>query len=76
MTYNSRSIRPHKGKLIKLTYKNKHRYQDEIIGEIIANTPLMIIFNVNKTQGKERLEISIKYADIVDISPPELAQEK
>ena len=71
--YNSRNIRKHKGKLIQLEYRNRNGFIDIQTGEIIAHTVSQIIFNVNKSKGSERIEKSIKYEKIINISDPELA---
>lgn len=76
MTYNSRSIRKHKGKLVNIHFINKYGEPDWLVGEIIAHSQTMIIFNVNKTGRDERIERAIEYENIINISPPELAQEK
>lgn len=71
MKYNSRTIKQHKGRLIELTYKNKHGFEDNSVGEIIAHTVTRIIFHVNKATGDDRIELTMKYENIVDINPPE-----
>jgi hypothetical protein len=67
MTYNSKTIKKHKGKLIALTYRNSRGYKDTITGEISASTRYKIIFNVNKSG----LELAFDYKDLIEINEPE-----
>lgn len=71
--YNSRNIKPHKGKLIALTYLSKDNVnQNTVTGEITANDRDGILFNVNKSSRREGVKsLHLDYERIINISNPE-----
>lgn len=69
MTFSNAKIRPYKGKLITIVYKNTKGYEHAHTGEITASTKYNLLFNVNKSG----LEIKLTYAQIIDIKEPAVA---
>lgn len=67
MSYNNKSIKKFKGKLIMLSY-TKNKAEHNQTGEITASTKQHILFDVNKSGH----EIPLIYNEIINISKPEL----
>ena len=65
--YNSRTIKPHKGQLISMTFKTKVSTHS-LTGVITAATKHHVLFRINNNDT----EITLGYDKILSISKPEI----
>lgn len=77
MAYSNKTVKPFKGKLIRIKYSDKFKETHDITCEIVASTKYHIMININKSG----IEKPIEYKNIISLKtlkdePKELPTSK